>query len=581
MMRQFLHRTRSKQYRPEPQSVMVRRWVETADERCPLACVWFALPSASDETEDESGSRWPVFSIFMRRAGRLRSIHTFRAGSFILTGTIKLSLQLAATFILTSACLSARAQQMDFLAPPCLPVCGQEMDLDRPGHAMKLPEAPDPATSPELTMFPHPENAPYYIAGQANIIFQGHGGFHSPYSGPNSLLGGAEYKTSLLGTLFLGLQLHHNLRYNTDGIFNLESAGGRGISQALGLAGFTNLDVVRNPNLSSVPYPARMEIHQTIGFTDKMVESERTPFSLATEVPERRLELHVGKMSMPDFFDINSVGTDSHLQFLNWTVDNNGAWDYAADTRGYTYSVVSEYIDRNWSARYGIALMPTVANGIDLDWALRRASGQNMEFELRRSLLGKLVSPDRKGVVRVLSYVNHAHMGDYRESVQKYLSGIGTRPEITSTAKFGAVKYGFGLNAEQEITEDLRAYLRFGWNEGQHESFAYTEDDQTFAFGADFAGRRWSRPNDKVGLTFVSNAIKKDHQNYLKYGGLGFLLGDGKLNYERENIIESYYNMHTWRGVFYALDLQYIDHPGYNRDRGPVLVESVRMHVDF
>jgi carbohydrate-selective porin OprB len=266
---------------------------------------------------------------------------------------------------------------------------------------------------------------------------------------------------------------------------------------------------------------------------------------------------------------------------MNWTVDNNGAWDYAADTRGYTYAAVAEYDDKDWSARYALALMPTVANGIDLDWNLRRASGQNWEFELRKPLLGRLLPADRKGAVRILSYVNHAHMGLYRDANKAFLAGEGTRPVIQNVEKFGAVKYGFGLNAEQELTSNLRAFTRIGWNEGQHESFAYTEDDQTVEFGGDYSGRAWSRPYDKLGVTFVSNAIKKDHQDYLKLSGLGFLLGDGKLNYGRENILEGYYNVHTWRGVYYALDLQYIDHPGYNKDRGPVLVESVRMHVDF
>jgi hypothetical protein len=452
-------------------------------------------------------------------------------------------------------------------------------------HAMQtndtsLPDAPDPAAN-QMTVFPHPENARYLILGQANIIFQAHGPFHSPYEGPNSLLPIGEYKTSLVGTLFLGYQLHHNLRYNTDAILDVESAAGRGISEALGLAGFTNLDVVRNPNLGSAPYIARVQLHQTIGFTDKLVEVERGPFALATEAPERRLELHAGKMGMPDFFDLNGVGTDSHLQFLNWTVDNNGAWDYAADTRGYTYGVVAEYIDKEWSARYGVALMPTVANGIDLDWSLRRASGQNMEFEWRRAPLGGLVKSDRKGVVRVIGFVNHAHMGLYRDAVKRYLAGEGDRPDINSVEKFGAVKYGFGLNAEQELSENLRGFLRVGWNEGQHESFAYTEVDQTVEFGGDYAGRRWSRPDDKLGVAFATNAIKKDHQNYLALGGLGFLLGDGRLNYGRENILEGYYNLHVWRGMYYALNLQFIDHPGYNKDRGPLLVEAIRMHVDF
>jgi hypothetical protein len=443
------------------------------------------------------------------------------------------------------------------------------------------PDAPAPSDDAAPTMFPHWENSRFLIAGQANIVFQSDGPFHSPYEGTNSFIGRGEYKVSLLGTLYLGAQLRRDPRTETDAIFNLESAGGRGLSEALGLAGFTNLDVVRNPSLGPVPYMARVQLHQTIGFTDKMIESTRTPFSLATEVPERRLEFYVGKMSLPDYLDINDIGSDSHLQFLNWTVDNNGAWDYAADTRGYTYAVVTEYDDKVWSARYALALMPTVANGIDLEWNLRRASGQNWEFELRKSLLGNLLPSDRKGVVRVLSYVNHAHMGLYRDAVNAYLSGEDPMPEITKHEKYGAVKYGFGLNAEQELTQYLRVFTRVGWNEGQHESYAYTEDDQTVELGGDYSGRAWSRPSDKVGLTFVSNAIKSDHQEYLRLGGLGFILGDGRLNYGRENILESYYNLHAWRGIYYAFDLQFIDHPGYNKDRGPVLVETVRMHVDF
>jgi hypothetical protein len=445
--------------------------------------------------------------------------------------------------------------------------------------ASSLPDAPS-AEAP-TTIFPHSETARYYIAGQANIVFQAHAPFHSPYDGPNSLQARGEYKTSLVGTLFLGYQLNKNPRYATDFIADFESAGGRGISQALGLAGFTNLDVVRNPNLGSTPYLARVQVHQTIGLTDKLIDAERTPFSLSTQVPERRFELHLGKMSLPDYFDINDIGSDSHLQFLNWTVDNNGAWDYAADTRGYTYAAVLEYHDRAWSARYALAAMPTVANGIDLDWAFSRASGQNFEFELRKPWLGRLVSPERKGTIRILSFINHANMGLYRDAINSYLSGQDPTPDIGEHAKFSSVKYGFTLNAEQELTKNLRIFTRVGWNEGQHESFAYTEVDQTVAIGGDFSGNAYSRPNDKLGVAFVSNAIKRDHQNYLRYGGLGFLLGDGNLNYAREDILESYYTLHAWRGLYYSLDLNFIEHPGYNQDRGPVLVEAVRMHVDF
>jgi hypothetical protein len=444
------------------------------------------------------------------------------------------------------------------------------------------PVGHEPQDAPITTMAPHPEGSSWWLSGQANIIFQGRLPFHSAYQGVNSFRNSAEYKTSMVGTFYTAWRPTHSIRNNTDLILDIESAGGRGLSQALGLAGFTNLDVVRNPNLGSTPYLARYQIHQVIGFTNKTTSQEPGFFALAPSVPLRRVEFRIGKLTLPDFFDINGPGGDSHLQFMNWTVDNNGAWDYAADTRGYTVGGIAEYDDRAWSIRYGILAMPTVANGIDMDWAFSRAHGQNGEFELRHSLV-----KDRKGVTRLLFYGNRAHMGTYREAIEDFLSGADTAkygitvPSIVLHRHFSALKYGFGYNTEQEVTENLRVFGRFGWNEGQHESFAYTEVDQTVELGADYTGTRWHRPVDKVAIAFVSNAIKADHQEYLKLGGLGFLLGDGDLNYGRENIVESYYTWHFWRGMSYSLDVQHIDNPGYNRDRGPAWVGSVRAHVDF
>jgi hypothetical protein len=423
-------------------------------------------------------------------------------------------------------------------------------------------------------MFPHSQTARWWVSGQSNTIFQAHPEFPAAYSGSNSFHAQGEHATSLLETLYLGYLLGHG----AEALLDIESTGGHGLSGAFGLAGFTNLDVVRNPALGSAPYIAKMQFHQTLRLSARDVGVERGILGLATKAPARRLEFRFGKMSTVDFFDVNGVGSDSHLQFENWTVDNNGAYDYAADTRGYTYGFLAEYQSVGWAFRYAEMLMPKVANGMDLDWDLRRARAENYELELRPALLKK-----RKSVVRLLAYENHADMGNYREAVAQYKASNGSmaRPVIQNTERQGTVKYGFGFNAEQELPKDLRVFVRLGWNEGQHESFAYTEVDSTIAAGADLAGGHWRRKLDKVGLAVATNGISASHQSYLRNGGLGFLLGDGGLNYGRENILETYYTLHAWRGIFLSVDVQRFWNPGYNRDRGPVIVPGLRWHIDF
>lgn len=425
---------------------------------------------------------------------------------------------------------------------------------------------------PAATMFPHSQSSRYWISGQDNIIFQWHPSFDAAYSGPNSFRANAEHATSNVATLFLGFAATHT----TELFVDVETADGGGVSDALGLAGFINVDVVRNPQLGPTPYLARALVRQIVPLSSETVESERGSLALATTLPVRRLEFRAGKFGMADFFDLNSGGSDSHNQFLNWTVDNNGAYDYAADTRGYTVGVIAEYDDRNWAFRFGEALMPKVANGPDLEWDLRRARAENFELELRPELLAN--HPTK---VRLLSFVNHANMGLYRDAINDFLAGKTPRPEIRAHSLQRTVKYGFGVNLEQELAHHWRAFGRWGWNEGQHESYAYTETDQTWEIGADLAGNAWHRAQDRIGAVFVSNGISADHQHYLALGGLGFLLGDGALNYGREKIVESYYNAHVWRGIFGGFDLQHVNHPGYNRDRGPVLAPGVRVHLEF
>ena len=410
-----------------------------------------------------------------------------------------------------------------------------------------------------------------WLSGQANFIRQSHGAFPALYSGPNSLSADKEHATSRVLTLYTGLRLTSRL----DFLFDLESAGGDGLSHALGVAGFPNVDVVRNPTLGSAPYVARVMLHYTLPLSRETTEATQNPLSLATTVPRRRLEFRLGKMSTVDFFDLNSVGSDSHLQFMNWTVVNNGAYDYAADTRGYTYGFLAEFYNPGWALRFGEMLMPKVANGIELDWNIARARAENIEFELYPSLRKK-----NPGVVRLLAFVNHANMGSYREAINAYLDGQDSVPDITAHRQQGRVKYGFGLNTEQQLTPDLRVFGRLGWNDGANESFAYTEVDRTALFGADYRGRLWKRSRDKIGAAFVINSISGDHRLYLALGGLGFLLGDGALNYGTERIFEAYYTLHIWRGVSFAFDVQQISNPGYNQDRGPVLIPGFRIHIE-
>jgi hypothetical protein len=435
------------------------------------------------------------------------------------------------------------------------------------------PHTDDPSTGDATeAMFPHFQDTRFWLSGQANFIFQTHPPFHADYSGKNSLSPNYEKATSRVVTLYTGVRFNDS----TELLVDIEEAGGAALSTGLGLAGDTDLDIVRNPLLSKQPYLGRAMIHKVFALSKDKVENQRTYLSLFDELPRRRLELRFGKFSVPDFFDINSVGTDTKFQFTNWTVDNNGAYDYAADTRGYTVGATADFEDRNWGFRFAEALMPKIANGIDLVWKPWQAHAENFEYELRHGFI-----PKKPGVVRLLAYTNYANMGIYRDAVANFESGLTPVPDITAHPWHITRKYGFGINLEQNLTHYLTAFARFGWDNGKTESFAYTEVDQTFAEGVGASGAWWHRKQDRAGIAFVSNAIKKDHQTYLADGGLGFLLGDGALNYGRENIVESYYTIHAWRGIYLAPGLQHINNPGYNRDRGPVLVPSFRAHIEF
>jgi hypothetical protein len=378
-----------------------------------------------------------------------------------------------------------------------------------------------------------------------------------------------EHATSFVATLYSGVRLGTR----TEIFLDLESAGGGGISQAFGLAGFTDLDVVRNPSLGAAPYIARAYIHYSIPLSKEMETHQPELHGLLATLPVRRLSITAGKIGIVDFFDLNSAGGDSHLQFLNWTVDNNGAYDYAADTRGYTIGTMVEYRDRTWSVRWSEALMPLVANGIDYDWHVARSHGDNLELELDRGIL-----PHTDGAIRLLGYVNHATMGSYQDALDAFAAGRDSTPDVATHRRYGRTKGGIGLNVEQNVGRGVILFGRAGQNDGRVESFAYTEVDRSFEFGAGWVARSG---RSRTGIALSRNMLGPQHREYLARGGLGFLLGDGALTYGPECILEGYFTRTLGAGLSLAADIQHIVHPGYNRDRGPVTVFALRAHLDI
>lgn len=371
---------------------------------------------------------------------------------------------------------------------------------------------------------------------QATTITQTHGMFESPYTGKNSLESVRETESSLTVTLFTTFKYR-----NTELGFNGEAAGGNGFGGVTGIAGFSNGEIPRVAKSTPTPYVARLYLKQ---------KASRFTWTL-------------GKVSAADFFDNNTYSHDPRTQFQNWSIMYNGAWDYPADVRGYTVGAMQELQLGRAVVRVGSFLMPVTANGPQLNGHF--AANRGDTFELQYGYVDG-------GVVRVMSFINHANMGTYREADQ----------DIVATRKSGTIKYGFGVNLEQKVTADIGAFGRFGWNDGKTESWAFTEIDRTASGGVTFHGNRWHRPTDVLGAGAAVNAISGDHRAYLARGGYGFIIGDGRLDHPgRETIFEAYYAWRVWKILSISPDYQFVVNPAYNKDRGPVNVLSLRLHAEL
>ena len=405
---------------------------------------------------------------------------------------------------------------------------------------------------------------------QATSIGQYHPAFDARYSGPLSLQDHAEAEVSLTSTLFLGWRPFAN----TQVYFNPEIAGGRAFSGTNGVANFPNGEMPRVATATPKPYLARLYVTQDFGFGGERETVESDENQLGGSRPMTRYSITVGRFTVTDFFDNNKYSHDPRTQFMGWGVMYNGAWDYPADTRGYTWGWVHELHTRRYSLRYGSTAMPRVANGLRFDRRLLRDRADMFEAEARYKPHG------HDGAVRLLSYQNHAAMGTYAEAI-RLAEQTGGKPDITATRRTGTLKYGVGLNAEQEIAAGVGIFGRLGWNDGKTESFAFTAIDNLATMGVSVGGKRWGRADDTVASEVTTSGLSSIHRQYLERGGLDFLIGDGALRYGRETVWESYYSARIVGWLFASLDLQHINNPAYNRDRGPVWAPSLRLHMEM
>lgn len=402
---------------------------------------------------------------------------------------------------------------------------------------------------------------------QSTIIPQRHTKFHSPYEGANSLTPDEDWATSLTNTFFFAAKpWKHTLL-----VVNPEVAGGTGLSGATGIAGFPNGEIFRVGNPKPTLYLARLIVEQTFplkGTAEEYMPDEAN--QVRGFVPANYLKLYGGRFCLADYFDDNPYSHDPRTQFLNWSLMSAGAWDYAADTRGYTWGLGAEWMTAGWRAAAAFTLMPKEANSLAFDMHIGKAFATQAELTHFHAINGK------KGQVQVTGFFNKGRMGNYTQTLKLY----PVRPDVTQTASYAHHKYGWVLNLAQALSAQWGAFARASWNDGENETWAFTEIDRSVSMGV-----QWSKSEQSLnalGIGVVANGLSKPHRNYLAAGGYGFLLGDGRLNYAPELIAETYYRLSFFNNrLQLSPNYQFVLHPAYNKDRGPVHIFALRTHVQF
>ena len=436
-------------------------------------------------------------------------------------------------------------------------------------------DADGPTTLP-ASLFPGlPAWSPQLLGAQATFIYQNMPAFHSPYIGQDSLRfdHGLGQEMSQTYGVYLGSQVTRNFQTYLD----VEMFQGNGLSRGVGLGGYTNGDVLRagSADLGKSPYLARLFGRYLIPLSGELGESvERGIDQLPGKEPADRIEIKGGKLTPTDDFDLNRYANNQRTQFLNDAFLYNLAWDYAADTRGYTIGASIALVHPSWRLILGSYQMPTTANGNVLDDQIYHAREDNIELTLN--------PPSTGTVIRLLAFHNEGQMGDFRDAMAA-AAATGTTPDVAADTRPGHVKYGFGVNLEQPLADDGETglFARAGWANGTNATWCYAEVDRDVTAGVQVSGSHWYRNDDRFGMAIGVDGLSGSHRHYLEEGGTGMVIGDGALNYGLEQIFEAYYRIQLGRYVQLSPDYQHIVNPAYNKDRGPVDVYSVRLRLSY
>jgi high affinity Mn2+ porin len=440
---------------------------------------------------------------------------------------------------------------------------------------------PVPATPPQVKDenqaeqgsrfgWPTDDESRFIARGQMTYVWNHKFGFEAPYSGPQSLETRPESTYSLSFTGYLGARLWKGGEFYVDP----EAFQAHPLSHLLGLAGVQNGELQKASGEEIRAYLARAYIRQSFGLGGESREVPAGLNQLATHYDSRRFVFSVGKFPLTDFFERSNYANDPRTQFTNWTLLTYGAYDYAADARGYNIGVIAELYWDDWAFRAGRGMEPIIANGRSRHYNLFRRPGDQVEVEHDHVFHGQ------PGVVRVLVYRNLANAGNYRDAVA-VAAASGTTPDITTVRSMQA-KTGYGLSVEQSLSRSVALWARGMWCDCNVEEYAFTEIDNSMSAGVSIKGSLWQRPDDTVAAAFSLNGLSPSHRAYLAAGGLGGFLGDGQLNYAREQTYEIYYSALVYRGVHLTADYQRVVNPGYNADRhGPVNIVGGRIHFEF